>query len=73
MNLGKTYMKVSGVTASVQVNEKFFELKGTYRDCRRKQVRILMCITLCTCAIPILREQWMCLECRDTPTSRVTI
>ena len=27
----------------------------------RKQARIVICITLCACAIAVLHEQWMCL------------
>ena len=37
--------------------------KGTYRDCRKSTGNKLglICITLCTCAIAVLHEQWMCL------------
>ena len=41
----------------------------------RKQAQILVCITLCACAITVLHEQWisMCLGCRGTPTSQVLV
>ena len=41
--------------------------KGTYRDCRKSTGNklgyniIVICITLCACAIAVLHEQWMCL------------
>ena len=49
----------------IQVNETFLELKGTYRDCRKRTGNKLEYMTLCTYAITILHERWM----QDTPTS----
>ena len=61
------------------MNEKFFELKkghiGIVEKAQetRSDSDIYAYITLCDCTIAVLHKSGCVLECRETPTSQVTI